>query len=54
LVRSSVRPIAKAGIAHTKNVISKGADEGLFSLKKVAIKRPTAILMPPILGTTWV
>jgi hypothetical protein len=54
LVRSSVRPIAKVGIEHTKSMISREGGEGLFSLKRVAMRMPTAMLMPPILGTALV
>jgi hypothetical protein len=41
-------------MAHAKNVISIVGGEAFLGPKRIATKRPTAILIPPILGIALV
>ena len=51
LVKSSVRPMAKVGIAHNNRITFNGSAILDCRLIKVAARSPIAMLMPPIRGT---
>lgn len=50
---SSVRPMAKAGMAHMSRAISMLASGEFFSRNSRAKNNPIAIEIPPIRGTAF-